>query len=188
MAKKTKHNSAFDIAYQELKEKGLFKGVRDAKKPLTFLITEEHVKIAKRCDESRCAIAQGAGAALINDTVLSIGARISKVIDLESGWITRYATPKRLAKALDHYDQTGDWGLSPGNYSLMVPTGSTLLWENQPEELKKKAVERWKRFAQRFERGETNGSGITQPVHTSLFERQVTPIRVSARRKKGRKR
>lgn len=96
----------------------------DATRPLTFEITEKHVKAAKCGDPSACVIAQ-AVTELCGDMFekIEVGAKITKVYRIDNK-VIRYVTSERLSKALIHWDKTQDWLLPPGKYRLLPPRGN----------------------------------------------------------------
>jgi hypothetical protein len=174
------------MAVKELKEQGRYKGTRDAKKPFRFFIKPRHAVLAKRRNESWCVVAQGASEAHPNDIVVSIGPSVSKILDRESGHITRYGTPSRLKDGLSHFDKTGNWGLPPGDYALTVPSGAVKLKGNQTPEQKKQGERRWEAFVQRLKRGKTKRNGIQTHKSRPLHARNIT-IHHAPRRKKRAK-
>jgi hypothetical protein len=180
---KVKSLSKFAMKYKELKEKGLLKPPRDAKRPLTFQITEKHYKRAKQCDENSCVVGQALGEALPDNYVVSVGPSITKVLNLDSGNVTRYGTPPRLREGLKHFDKTKKWDLPIGTYSLMVPNGRTALTINKTPEQIAKDRKRWELFDQRLKEGKTNGKGRSVHDGELLHARDITIVHSPRRRK-----
>jgi hypothetical protein len=183
MANKGKRESVLDNKVKEMKASGTFKGVRDAKKRLKFVVTEAHVRIAKGDEESECVVAQALSEALPDEVINSIGECVSKVLHIESGWLDRYMTPANLRAAIRHFDKTfretgrGVWNLPPGVYYLLPPTGNTRLVENQGEEGRDRLKKRWQNWEQKFEANGSSGTGKNGHRSRPIPPRQITIIR-----------
>ena len=91
--------------------------VIDADQALTLKITGAHVKRAKCGDARMCVIAQA-----LQDHFgpmvdgFQVGSNITKVYSGDR--IIRYSTPGKLARSLRLFDQTRQWHLPPGEYTL----------------------------------------------------------------------
>lgn len=94
----------------------------DATEDLTISIKERHVRKAKCRDKNACVIAQALKDGLPMVSEVEVGPSITKVtIDR---FECRFRTPFALRRALNHYDDTGEWILSVGDYVLRAPTGA----------------------------------------------------------------
>ena len=103
--------------------------VKNATHPLTLFISPAHEERAKCKDPAQCVIAQALADSPLGEVCegFQVGARCTKVIT--SDLIVRYRTPYKLANALRTFDLTGEWGLPPGEYTLMPYDGGKRRWE-----------------------------------------------------------
>lgn len=95
--------------------------IREPKTPFDVNITKQHVKKAIPRDPCNCVVAQALSA---DPRVLSceVFAHITTLVT-RSGF-ERYQTPKALRDGLENWDNTGDWKLKPGVYTLLPVTKS----------------------------------------------------------------
>ncbi len=92
--------------------------ILEAKKPYHFEVKQEDNDAALRCDKNNCAIAQAVKREMYGKIIgVEIGSAIALVI--YPGKIVRYSMPKNLRAGLLNFDETGQWSLKPGIYSLL---------------------------------------------------------------------
>lgn len=121
-------------AHQGSRPQDLRKTVVNADRPLTLLITEEHIKSAKCKDPTKCVIAQALHCSSIGQLAeeFQVGATCTKIV--LGSQILRYATPYKLRNALRTFDKTGQWHLPPGEYTLNPYKGGSRRWETAKRE------------------------------------------------------
>lgn len=100
--------------------------VKDAKKPLTFRITLDHVAKAKCNNPNECVVAQGLKAAL-GDFFMEVyvGGSIIKIVTEHE--VLRFSTPNVLRDALIAFDEKKGWRLPPGEYTIRPPSKTNRL-------------------------------------------------------------
>lgn len=178
MGVKTTHgpktSTIFDDKLKELEEAGLLKSIEDAVRKLTFKVEKRDVAEALRKSEWACVLALGCKHSLDEETYLSIGDSIAKILYYERGKVVRYAIPPRLVHALKHFDDTGEWNIKPGVYHFLVPSGCQRLTKNQDKSTKEKTEKRWEKFAQKLKMSKANGKGLNKHRSRPITSRQVT--------------
>jgi hypothetical protein len=175
----------FDAAVNRYRELGTFK-LKDADRPLTFVMRESHVLWARRKNEGECAVALALADAQPTATHLSVGHYITKVL-FDSGVCIRYHTPLRLREALKHFDQTGLWDLPPGEYSLLPPRETHRLMENQSEARRAKLRQSWDKLTQKVKTSGPNGVGVHQHKGKPVPARHITIVRGAPPRNRRKK-
>lgn len=114
--------------------------VQNAEKALPFIITADHIKKAKCKDPSKCVIAQALDdIPIVGETAedIQVGTTCTK-IRMKTGIVIRYTTPPKLGRAVRHFDETKEWNLPPGNYTLRPYTGGTYRWDVKEKRKKEK--------------------------------------------------
>lgn len=152
----------FEIAVEAYGSAGTLH-VDDADTPLDLVIKKKDVDGAKGCDQSHCVIARAITRSQIGVVAASVGHAITKVLS-NDGKVTRYSTPRALRAALIRFDETGEWGLEPGVYTLLVPKMTDRLERNMPKKTKDRKKKRWKSFSQRYKLANNNGTNNDSKV------------------------
>lgn len=108
----------------------LLKEVRNADRPLTFRITEDHVAIAECRNPEKCVIAQALYDSAIGQIAeeFQVGSTCTKIVTGQV--IIRYTTPNKLRLALRTFDKTELWHLPPGEYTLNPYKGAQNRWNS----------------------------------------------------------
>jgi hypothetical protein len=107
--------------------------MKDATRPLRFVISRRHIAAAQCGDPNRCVIAEALKDALVDHVAeIHVGAAITKIVDTH-GDVVRYATPSMLRKALRKFDQRKGWELPTGEWELdPVPANKRLGRDQSP--------------------------------------------------------
>lgn len=90
--------------------------VKDADRPLYFIVDDESVYAGHRRDKNHCVLACALRERIPSAVTVEVGSSITKIRYKRK--IVRYATPSSLRRELRKWDQTGRWQLPPGSYHL----------------------------------------------------------------------
>lgn len=87
-------------------------------KPLSFEIDPAAVALGRERDEFHCPVANGVNRSMPPGVLqaVSVGAFVTKLVTAEK--VVVYRTPRPLRVALKKFDETGEWDLPTGRYSL----------------------------------------------------------------------
>lgn len=100
----------------------------DAAAPMTFTINQDDAKRAKCNDPGQCVVAQ----ALMREfgkvfQGMNVGRTATHIITKTH--VIRFSTPSQLRTAIIRFDDTGKWGLPPGEYTLGLYVKRPRRWE-----------------------------------------------------------
>jgi hypothetical protein len=100
------------------RKKGPSRLLVDARRPLALIVTNRHVELAHCGDPRACVVAQAAIDALGElFEEIQVGTNVTKIVTATK--VIRYQTPWALREAIPVFDETGEWLLADGTYTLL---------------------------------------------------------------------